>query len=87
MIIEVNQDDIDNGKKCNSNYCPIACAVRRAIPNSEYISMSAWGLRINNKYVMLDDETDEKLANFVLHFDAGNKVEPIKFELEIELDK
>lgn len=80
IVIEVNQDDIDNGKKYNGCDCPIALAIKRC-GVSKMPVVSAWGIVLN---CSKNERFIPPLAAmvFMSRFDAGLPVHPITFELE-----
>lgn len=76
--ISVTADDINAGIKNHCSKCPVALAVCRHLPMTEEVtSVSVW---------LGDDKAIDLPAtarNFIRAFDAGERVEPIIFELEV----
>lgn len=40
VTLEVTKDDIKNGKRGNPRYCPIALALKRALPDAEAVRVA-----------------------------------------------
>jgi hypothetical protein len=78
MKIEVTQSDIDNGLSCDSQYCPIALAVRRA---------GFTNVNVDESVISVGDgrlfEHDNERFDFLIHFDRNLEVEPFSFDLDI----
>lgn len=85
MTIHVTQDDIDNGVACNTGLCPIAHAIRRAVPGSYWYvgSVEVFHRDLNGCRC---DEMDLPVpaCEFISAFDEGRPVNPFSFELEID---
>lgn len=79
-IIEVTQKDIDNGKS-ESEYCPIARAVRRTLKIRDVAVSISFGLELRGKRVMNIRGT--KLEKFIRNFDYKLPVKPFIFNFSI----
>lgn len=82
MVVNVTQEDIDNGKPRHICGCPVALAVKRMAldPGSVYVS---------GRYTNIDGHqhvNSRKTSKFVNDFDSGNPVKPFEFEIEFEVD-
>lgn len=82
MLINVTQSDIDNGIATEPSMCPLALAIKRAIPGS-YVSVGTRDVHIavpgvhgTEVYAM-----GKGLSHFTEDFDAGKQVSPFEFEL------
>ena len=79
MKIKVTQDNIDAGKRCTSNFCPVALAFHDA----------GFPLAVVGPQDVCLDKGDTatlrllpaEAQNFVGHFDRGDEVEPFEFEV------
>lgn len=86
MRIEVTQEDIDRGVRCDGNACAVAVAIGRAIgtgvdaPWFGYIDVS------EDEIVIGGDRFDvpRAVADFVGQFDRQEYVGPFAFELPID---
>jgi hypothetical protein len=85
--ISVTKADIDNGYTICGKLCPVALAVRRAVPESDYIFVGAEyivvripstdGSRYSERIYRLTDE----IADFIDNFDHGHEVAPFEADL------
>ena len=82
MIVNVTQEDIQRGKRAETNACPVAMAIKQTIgplwcvsviPNNVYFYR---GIAEENR--LLPQEATE----FIETFDAGNIVAPFSFEID-----
>ena len=73
-LIQVTQDDIDNGERADRQNCMIARALRRAIPNSFPRVDKSWFASIDvcGKTYRQSKEIKER----IIAFDRGEKVSP-----------
>ncbi len=84
MIIRVTQDDIDNGVRGTSAYCPIARAIKREVTADAHWIIAGYtglwfGLYERGGY----RATTPPIASaFMSKFDKHEAVEPIEFEVE-----
>lgn len=78
MIVEVTQEDIDNGQRAVPSACPIARAIRKnfmgATVNRTNVKLDGWGK---------STELPQIAKNFVNDFDNGKPVRPFDFELDL----
>jgi hypothetical protein len=79
MRVEVTQDDIDNGKRMDGAYCPIALALRRL--TGKRCSVSAYRAGINYAFGPDHFHLPKEAQQFVLDFDDDRPVVPLSFEL------
>lgn len=84
--ISVTQADIDKGCKGNTENCPVAKAVARAFPTSDWVSVGFMiGVRLTEKGRYCDWVSTPAVARrFIKLFDAGAPVEPFKFKITFE---
>jgi hypothetical protein len=78
--IQVSEVDIANGKRFNSELCPIALALSRHFSRS-VIVRDEWWRFIGSRFELLRPLPPE-VALFIYNFDTGLPVEPIEFEVE-----
>lgn len=75
--ITVTQEDIEKGRRGDYGACPIALAIKRAIPDGGFISVDDEEILVgHNRF-----ESIEAVWSFVYSFDAGDAVEPFEFTL------
>jgi hypothetical protein len=79
MIIEVTQQDIDNGVQCSSVRCPIALAAQRQI-GCRWVSVGPNHLDTGHKRVPLPANA----RAFEYAFDLGDPVQPFSFEIALD---
>lgn len=91
LILEVTQEDIDNGKRRNCSLCPIALALMRKFnldPSEDSLDAARVGLTMasifpvmdrkrKSQYFYLPDEASE----FIKDFDSKLPVKPFSFTL------
>ena len=94
MKISVTQEDIDFYKpSSNAENCPVARAIRRAtgkyasVHNVNNHSGKFVAIRVANTfyaaYARPYIKADEIVTQFVRRWDEGKKVEPFRFELDV----
>jgi hypothetical protein len=76
LRIDVNSDDIAKGKRCSAIDCPIAIAIRRAVPNVEVI-VGPTEANIGDLRLRLPRE----IQTWIKKYDAEKYVEPLSFLL------
>ena len=84
MRVHVLLKDIQNGKTCKHNACPIALAIKRQTKGA--VSVVPRFVVMKNgeiKHISLPG----KARKFVLAFDQGYDVSPIRFDLTEEYDE
>ena len=81
----MTQQDIENGKAENNQWCPIALAVKRVSPKDSYItvlgsiiyiSQAGSGSRFKCGYKPLVRQRDI-VSDFIRKFDTGRSVKPL----------
>lgn len=86
LSVSVTQDDILLGKKSNCDFCPVAYAVRRVVPD-KYIKISVgrrWlVLWPNDTVICTEVELPEVVKTFIKEFDRGLPVSPFTFEMDL----
>lgn len=82
MKIEVTQEDIERGKRCDGLICPISQAVKRATGNTVCVSQNYFFL-LSRASSMDDFKLPQPAIDFIAAFDAGQPVEPFSFEVEV----
>lgn len=78
MIIHVTDDHIKKGTPNCNTHCPIALALKTALPTAR-ITVGLRGATIDG-----ESFRHSEIINFVRAFDKGQPVEPFSFELPIE---
>lgn len=82
MKIYVTQEDINNGTPVSAYSCPIALAIKKALPNYTPCVMSD-----SIKLVSMDDFSSianpESVRRFISRFDNSKPVKPFNFILNI----
>lgn len=79
MRFYVSQDDIEKGEKASKCNCPVARAVRRALPQCRIAVPFQREIRINDH----NYKPSTKVEQFVRRFDKGKPVSPFSFYLKI----
>ena len=93
MIINVTQEDIDNGKHAKGDQCPVALAIKRqtratdvavAIGLAALSGLPRWKYFpfLREKYGRLIP-LPKKANTFITNYDAYNDSQPFSFELPI----
>lgn len=82
FVIHVTQQDIDSGRQCDGNACPVALAIKRTIGplfvGALVIKTSECGQDVVR--------TPMKVRQFISEFDSGLvRPEPFDFELNIPI--
>jgi hypothetical protein len=81
LKIQVTGEDIANGKPDDCESCPIALAMKRAIPDLDWIEVDGdaqWGTTDGG----FGTRFPEVAKNFIRAFDSGDPVKPFEFECE-----
>ena len=81
MLIQVTQEDIDEGERGHCYYCPVALAIGRTLNRRNFIYVGGQGIRDVAKWVI--ETLPPGVLDFVCKFDNGEPVSPFSFELEI----
>ncbi len=81
-LIKVTKDDISKGKPRANNRCPIARAIKRILPNWEFIEIGreymTYGILPRQRV-----ELNQRAKCFIDQFDDGKKVKSFSFYLDI----
>ena len=81
MLVQVTEQDIEEGKRHNCHLCPVALAVARTLgmktddvlmTGDVYIRWEGWRLLGDGSF---------KIRRFAANFDKGKPVKPFSFEL------
>lgn len=86
MRIEVTQSDIENSVPCDGHRCPVACAIRRALPRgwNVYLSHSWGGIRRCSGGELTLFALPEDVRDFTYLFDHHcPDVKPFSFDLQL----
>jgi len=87
ITVQLNTDDIKNGKRGSSCGCPVALAVNRAIKDvcSAQVSIGQRFAFIDGSgsYLMHSVDLPEIATQFIRDFDREEEVKPIIFELHL----
>lgn len=75
MTINVTAEDIENGVPRSCLFCPVAQAVAKQ--TGLRVSVGAMWFFVE----AVPHPTPEDVSNFVMKYDAGDKVEPFSFTL------
>ena len=90
MRIDVTADDIRRGERCTTDRCPVALAIRRAVPDAmilvtpTYVIVSTPAWKLN----LLDEDMPAGVREFVLSFDRSTSpvwctMAPFSFDLPV----
>jgi len=84
--IEVLQEDIDRAIANCSNRCAVAEAIRRYYPTAVRMRVDLATIRFTlpekqKRYIYL---TPAKAQEYIIAFDAGEKLEPFSFRLDVQ---
>lgn len=74
MIVKITQDKINNGIRCDADFCPIALALQEHDPNA-WVGMGQ--LHVNDRIYPIPHEA----KRFIQAFDENDYTEPFTFEL------
>lgn len=86
--VDVTQEDIDNGKRRQPRFCPVALALNRALKGKvdAYVSVVTATL-IFRRFLIPDKKTriilPKHVRSFILGFDNREPVSPISFTVEV----
>jgi hypothetical protein len=88
MIIDVTQDDIDNGVPSISTKCPIALAAQRqfvvdgAVVEVSHHSLSVYAFREGEGWVWTEHRLPLSARAWISAYDKHRDVLPFSFEVE-----
>lgn len=77
MKIQVTQNDIDKGKRCDNTLCPVALALNR---KGVFARVSMCFIRARGRIA----EIPEHVSELIFQFDHGLDVAPFEFEVEFK---
>lgn len=87
IIVEVTKRDIDKGQVSNAMYCPVALALRRALPYAHRINMIIVGPDYAELYHWRNGHRVIQLgrvaATAISEFDHHRPIEPFEFEIDV----
>ena len=92
LTIDITKDDIKNGRKGSTKYCPIANSLKRLFPNALSIcvrpyndiqSGTWWTARISNVKSTFSFDLNQDISNRASKFDLHGIMEPFTFDIEI----
>lgn len=83
ITIEVKQEHIDKGKRCDSKSCPVALAMMDFGLKYVYVGDLYWGRGDSGDVSSKDIKLPGNATMFILNFDVGISVKPFSFELQI----
>lgn len=78
MKIHVTQEDIDAGKRYNSEYCPVALALKRKLPRYK------WTVGHRFLHYKRQIKTPKSVSRKIAQFDGGYPVEPFAFSFTLK---
>lgn len=85
--VTITAEDITRGERNDCEHCPGALAIARAFPELLRVEVENSGLNYCTGQDELWKSRDRPwlLRRFVYQFDDGQHVDPIEFELELDL--
>lgn len=92
LLIDVTQEDINEGFKCDCTFCPVARALARHIINTkvmyvlvdtEYMKLSRVGAKLADRTDIRICRTPDKARDFIYRFDDGDEVHPFQFTIQV----
>lgn len=88
VTIEVTQEDIDNGLSNDCRHCPVARATMRGIPLVHGVSVRGANVTLYPSFSAAGCKAalPTKAKHFIVDFDAGLRVLPFAFDLEVPSD-
>lgn len=83
MKLSVLQDDIDNGVRGSNCNCPVALAIKRAMPGAPvvYVGLSVVHVMPRGSSAWIEKRVPLQLRDWMCRFDNNRYVEPIEVEL------
>jgi hypothetical protein len=85
IIIDITQEDIDNGKLRSAWHCPIAKSLKRIFgkqPSVTPLCIRIYGPELGD---MLVYNINEELSQFMSDFDIERPVSPVKIPLKLSV--
>lgn len=83
--LSVTQEHIRKGQKEDACNCPIALALKEALPNWQHVEVDG-DIRVTALDEEFSCDADEQMAAFIERFDEGLAVEPFKKWLVFEAE-
>jgi len=84
-LIQITVEHIANGKPKLPRHCPVALAIQKYLNKDSLVCVGPFDLLIYGYSLgMQIQKTPKEIKEFMLLFDAGKKVEPFEFELDID---
>lgn len=85
FVIEVTQEDINNGKRGNCRKCPVALACMRSMPGFVVdVSTREIFIQHTSEHIVKSVPMSYTVRDFVVNFDSHGYVEPFSFVLEFD---
>lgn len=81
MKIQVTRLHIQNGRKQNAFFCPIALSLKEMVYNPNLVCVGLGAISLSGE----THSTPEIAKQFIEDFDAGKNVEPFSFDLPMEV--
>lgn len=82
IAVDVTQEDIDKAMRSDSARCVVAQAIARTLPDARRISVDVQTVRFTDGHgVRRVYLTPVGVEQYVIGFDAGDKIEPFSFGL------
>ena len=78
MIISVSQEKINNGKKSDFRFCPIALTLKELFPDKD--------VYVTGSYIRIDGiwtEMSKSMRDWIMTFDLTDKAKPKNFRLKL----
>lgn len=81
MRVEVTLNDIRNGTRRSSCWCPVAIAINRVLPNGYMVAVCSQSIMLTTPHREREIPTPKIVEEFVNTFDRFDPVLPIEFDL------
>lgn len=81
MQINVTEEDIREGKRCNPCECPVARAIKRDLGLTCAVAVQSWKISFGDYWI----DTPQMVKDFVNRLDQRYHVEPFSFEFPDDL--
>lgn len=82
--IDVTQEDIEKGITGSCTRCPVALALRRAVPEATNAVVRKDCISVNPYDFYVESITPQKVAWFIFDFDGGGPAHPFTFEVDFK---
>ena len=92
LLIEVTDEDIQEGVPISSQKCPIARAIYRKTGKTPSIGLSNIRLDCKNVYTSYMDcsyniPTTKSIIQFIRHYDTCHSVKPFSFKIDLKKER